>query len=454
MSSSPEVQTSISKGSHELYFPYVQFSASNLRDFQRAAAAAFASMSLNETGRSLVLRKGGIKPLLQLCIHLDLAIQRDAVFSVANFVSSPEICQYVVKEGGVETIKATASTNSNVEVLRDAARAMSSLSVDTATREIMVSQEIPKVLCKLAKSSDSATQRFASLALCSLCWGTREQKELIVKQGVLRVLLFLLRFPDLDVERCASLAIAALSLGSDRNKAEVIDNGFIRPLLETITYPDVRMRQCALLALNGIALGGLPETKECVFKENGLPSLLELIKTNDDECIHAGLYMLGTLGENKEIRDVLVEMNCLQMVVDKSFGLIEIKSGSTIEIKRAAGYFLSLLSECPEYHNGIRHAGGLEAAVALASLVDEECQDYGAFTLAFLANNESFQVPLVKMGGVRPLVAMMATNSDSQHYAALALLKLADNFENHVTIAGKCKLQSVDIFDVSLTRPL
>ena len=76
--------------------------------------------------------------------------------------------------------------------------------------------------------------------------------------------------------------------------------------------------------------------------------------------------------------------------------------------------------------------------MALASLVDEECQDYGAFTLAFLANNKSFQVPLVKMGGVRPLVSMMATNSESQHYAALSLLKLADNFENHVTIAGKC----------------
>jgi hypothetical protein len=439
MSSSREVQKSLSKGKHESYLPFVEFSASNLRDFQRASAAAFASMSLNETGRSSVLRKGGIKPLLQLCIHLDMAIQQDAVFSIANFASSPEFCQYVVIEGGLETIKATASTSNNVEVIRDAARAMSSFSVDTATKEIMVSLEIPKVLCKLAKSSDSATQRFASLALCNLCSGTREQKELVVKQGVLRVLLFLLRFSDLEVERCASLAIAALSLGSDRNKVEVIDNGFVRPLIEMMSYPDLRMRQCALLALNGIVLGELPETKERVFRENGLPSLLDLIKTNDDECIHAGLYMLGTLGENMKIRDVLVKMDCLQTVLEKASVV------STIDMKRAAGYFLSLLAECPECHVGIRHVGGLEAAVAFASLVDEECQVYGVFTLAFLASNKSLQVPLVKMGGVRPLVAMMATNSDSQHYAAHALLKLADNFENHVTIAGKCKLQSVKL---------
>ncbi len=85
---------------------------------------------------------------------------------------------------------------------------MSLFFVDTATKKIMVSLEMSKVLCKLGKSSDSATQWFASLALCNLCSGTREQKELVVKQGILCVLLFLLRFSDLEVERCALLAIA------------------------------------------------------------------------------------------------------------------------------------------------------------------------------------------------------------------------------------------------------
>lgn len=418
------------------YFPFIEFSSSNLLDFQRAAAAAFASMSLNHTGKSLVLQKGGIKSIVQLCIHPDLTVRRDAVSSIANFAASPDFCQYVVKEGGVETIKAVASTYlasvDEIEVLRDTSRALSSLSTDAATKEIMVSQEIPKVLCKLAKSPDSATQRYASLALCNLCSGTREQKELVVKQGVLRVLLFLLRFPDLEVERCAMLAIAALSLGSDRNKAEVIDNGFVRPLIGTISYPDMRIRQCALLALNGIALGELPETKECILKEDGLSSILDLVKSdkNVSETTHAGLYLLATLAENAQIRDALVAMDCLPMIVDGS-------TTQSIEIKRAAAYFLSLLSECPEYHNGLQHVGGLESIVALASLVDEECQDYGAFTLAFLANNKSFQVPLVKMGAVRPLVSMMETSSQARHFAALALLKLADNFENHVQIASE-----------------
>jgi hypothetical protein len=60
MSLSPEVQKSLSKGNHKSYLLFVEFSASNLHDFQQAATAAFASMLFNESGRLLVLQKGDI----------------------------------------------------------------------------------------------------------------------------------------------------------------------------------------------------------------------------------------------------------------------------------------------------------------------------------------------------------------------------------------------------------
>jgi vacuolar protein 8 len=430
LSSSIEVQRSLLNGNNDATLPFCGLSASKPIDFQRAAAAAFASMSLNQYGKTLLLAKGFVSPLLELCIHDDLYIQRDAMFCVANFAGSQEFCQFVVKEGGIATIKTSALSTKSDEVLRDAVRAMALFSVDVATKEIMISQEIPKVMWKLAKSSDSETQRFVALAVCNLCMGTREQKELLVKQDALRALLFLLRFPDLEIERCASLSVAALALGSNMNKAEIIDFGFVRPLLETITYPDTRICHCALLALNGIALGEQAETKDIVLRENGLASLFERINTNEHESIRSGIYLLGTLAESTKSRDALMAMDCMRLIVEKA-------SLGPIEIKQAAAYFLCIVSECPEYHDEIMRVGGLESAVALASLVDKECQAFGSLALAFLAKNPTFQVSLVKMGAVRPLVTMIDANSDSKHYAALALVKLADNFENHITIAGK-----------------
>ncbi len=47
------------------------------------------------------------------------------------------------------------------------------------------------------------------------------------------------------------------------------------------------------------------------------------------------------------------------------------------------------------------------------------------------------------MGGVRPLVSIMAQHSEARHWAALALLKLADNFNNHITIAEEGGIQAL-----------
>ena len=44
---------------------------------------------------------------------------------------------------------------------------------------------------------------------------------------------------------------------------------------------------------------------------------------------------------------------------------------------------------------------------------------------------------------IRPLVAMMSSNAESRHYAGLALLKLADNFENHLAISQQGGIQAL-----------
>jgi hypothetical protein len=67
-----------------------------------------------------------------------MAIKWDAIFSISDFLS-PEFSQYVVIEDGLETIITISSTSNNVKVLCDAARKMSSFSVGTTTKDIMVS---------------------------------------------------------------------------------------------------------------------------------------------------------------------------------------------------------------------------------------------------------------------------------------------------------------------------
>ena len=63
--------------------------------------------------------------------------------------------------------------------------------------------------------------------------------------------------------------------------------------------------------------------------------------------------------------------------------------------------------------------------------------------MAHLASDRELQVPLVTLGALKPLVAMMSIQAEPRHYAGLALLKLADNFENHVAIAQEGGIQAL-----------
>lgn len=67
-----------------------------------------------------------------------------------------------------------------------------------------------------------------------------------------------------------------------------------------------------------------------------------------------------------------------------SRGPIQVKADKLV-LRRAAAYFLARLSQNVELHDAILAAGGLAATLKLANDPDLECQEYAAFTLAFLS---------------------------------------------------------------------
>ncbi len=97
-----------------------------------------------------------------------------------------------------------------------------------------------------------------------------------------------------------------------------------------------------------------------------------------------------------------------------------------------------------EFHDDLVREGGLITLVFQASLEDGECQEYAAFSLAHLSSNRDYQTRIVEAGALKPLVAMMSVHAEPRHYAGLALLKLADNFENHIAIAEEGGIQVCD----------
>ena len=60
--------------------------------------------------------------------------------------------------------------------------------------------------------------------------------------------------------------------------------------------------------------------------------------------------------------------------------------------------------------------------------------DLACFCLASLSDNSEFHSMLCELGVIKLLVATIAANQESKHYASVALMRLSNNYENHIAI--------------------
>ena len=95
----------------------------------------------------------------------------------------------------------------------------------------------------------------------------------------------------------------------------IVEEGALRPLIDMVRFPDTDMQRCSSLAVNAVALGPQAVTKTSVMHEEGLLPLMALVDGNDQDCIRAGVYALGTLCEDDEVKARIVELGAIASVV-------------------------------------------------------------------------------------------------------------------------------------------
>lgn len=406
-------------------------------EYRRTAAAAFASFTLHEKNKPLLVQSSAVPAILSLLIQPDLAIQRDAAFALANLTDSPELQADLMRESVLLIMKELSLQCVDVRVQRDLARAYANLSQTEDVRQEILSSSSLSAVLHLAKSLDSASQRYATLTLCNLC--ASQVKGVLLEQGILRPLIFLMHFPDPEIQRFASLALAGVALGTKSSvKVQIVQEGAMKPLVDLIKFPDEDVQLSACLAVNSLVLGTDLMPKAAAMTEGAVEALLSILQKDHlrRDLLHCAVYCLGSICEHEDVKIRFVESHGIQLIVRH---LIV----GDMEMKRAAGYCLGTISEQVEYHTDLLREGALPAILSLAMLEDLEAQEYSAFTLAHLASNRDLQVTLVQMGVVRPLVTMLSSDAEPKHYAGLALLKLADNFENHLRIAEEGGIQAL-----------
>jgi hypothetical protein len=455
LSSNPDIRSMIINDGHiEAFISLAK--NTHILEYRRTAASAFASFSLHEKNKILMIQQEGCMEILfQLAHDEDLMTKRDAVFILANLSESLEFQLDLIKFGIVPVLNQIAKNCVDTKIQRDLARAYASLTQYPELQlEVMKEDDESSFqsILVLSKSLDIPCQRYATLALCNL--SSSIYKVRLVELGIIRPLIFLSRFPDAEIQRYSAMAMAGLALGGHgSNKQVLVAEGCIRPIIQLIDSNDISIKLPGILAMNAIILGREMNTKSIVMSEAGLPSILSILRdplAYNLDIIVCVVYAIGSLAEHYDVLVKLVDLNAIQLTVDAYYVLaaanakaLESSSISIMDLSRAIGYFLASICCYVPYHGILYHQHAFQLIIDMASIDDIECQEYAAFCLAHLSSNRDYQIIIVELGAVRPLVTMLSSDSEQKHYAGLALLKLADNFANHTMIAEAGGIQAL-----------
>lgn len=392
---------------------------------------ALSLISVDEESRSYLLLI--VESVFKLLYQGTIQIQRAAMCVFANLAESIEMHESLVNMSIVKRISNLVATATDSKIVQDISRFLAFISIhDTAKEHILVSELLPYVI-KFSRRTDEATQRYSTLVICNLALHPTK-KVFCYKDDFIRVLTFLTKCHDLEVERCSFLTLGILGFGVESEYKELLSNdGIFNEILKGMNQEHTYIKQTSSLALNSILLNNLDSIrrkwlgKDCELSTT-LSSLLEV--SDDNLCVHNAIYAVGSLIEIPKIRHEIVEKGYLSSVSHV------LRNTSCVHTKRACAYFYSVIYEYPEYHHYVQNnCKDIGTFVDLLGSPDSQCKSYGILISILLASNKDLQVALVKRGAVRHLTSIIELEAELYPYAGFALLKLADNFENHIAFS-------------------
>ena len=346
-----------------------------------AALAATVLLHLSGDSRSNVekiMANGGIKPLIALLWSAsnDAHVCAAAVLQSMARRSPAEAQSRIVADGAIEPLVRLLSQNYTVSARAEAAGALWSL-VDGSreiTTEVATTGAIPELVTLLQEQAGANAQRQAARALASLAIGGISMQDSIMQAGAVTPLITLLR-PEHGDEAHAAAASALGALVSTHPANQTVAAGAIRPLV-------------SLLTAAGNLAGNLAEDAPILSKH-----AMEAM-----EAVASALWAFSAHHADN------------QTAVEQAGGIPLLANlagvGSERAQSQAAGALASL---------ALDHAANQDAIatmiVRLLNKGDTSTCTKAARAVSRLARaHPSNQVSIAAMGGIAPLVQMLAVH--------------------------------------------
>lgn len=180
-------------------------------EVQRAASAALGNLAVNLANKRLIVRLGGLEPLIRHMSSPNVEVQCNAVGCLTNLATHEENKTAIARSSALGPLTQVAKRSSDVRVQRNATGALLNMTHSEEHRRELVEAGVIPVLVGLLRSADVDVVYYCTTALSNLAVDTVNRRKLANEQRLVPELIDLIGSSSIKIQCQAALALRNLA---------------------------------------------------------------------------------------------------------------------------------------------------------------------------------------------------------------------------------------------------
>lgn len=422
------------------------------------ASLCLANMSAEYTSKAQIFEHGGLEPLVRLLSSPDPDVQKNSIECIYNLVQDFQCRAVLPKLHGIPPIlELLDSEYPVIQIL-----ALKTLSVITNDRELRVilreKHGVDKLI-KILEMKDLNDLHIEALSVIVNCLEDMETMVLVQQTGGLKTLLTFAEnstIPDIqeiaakaitkaaynsenrkffheqEVEKCliallgsenegtkiaASQAISAMS--EDENSKKVFNTQGIPQLIQLLKSDNEEVGEAAALALANLTTCN-PANAKAVAEADGVDPLINILSSRQDGVVAKAITALTNMAMQEPLRVTIQSRGIMQALLGP------LRSANTSVQSKAALAIAATACDF-EARTELRNLGGLEPLVELLLSKNKEVRKHASWAVMVCASDELMATEFIQLGALDILEEINHSVTRKNKFSEAAHNKLLNN---------------------------
>ncbi|KAG8810917.1 Vacuolar protein 8, partial [Serendipita sp. 401] len=287
----------------------------NDTDVQRGASAALGNLAVNVENKVLIVKLGGLEPLIRRMQSPNIDVQCNAVGCLTNLASHDENKTEIARSGALIPLVQLAHSE-DIRVQRNAVGSLLNMTHTNENRQQLVNAGATPVLVNLLTSPDTDIQYYCTTALSNIAVDSSNRSEfLMTEPELVQRLVGLMDNPSLKIQRQAASALRNLA-SDEKYQIDIVEAGGLIPLLRLINSGDSELILPAVACIRNLSINSQNESP--LIGEGFLDVLSSILSMEENEEIQGhGVSTLRNLAASSQEKQVqVVQSGAIQKMKD------------------------------------------------------------------------------------------------------------------------------------------